>query len=200
MPYYYPIDYFDWALLGYHVSLAILAIVAIRLYALALQHVPSRRYRRRLAREQYGSLATVRAMIGEGFSLPRLGTSDQSSSEEISMDFVRQSEDKLRLSLGHSIRAAGWLQMLRKGLSILICVAITCAAIQGLGRLSTEKQPPPWAYHEVLTSVLLQVLWGLPFLIAVFLLDASCSIVLADYRYHLDRLSLVNMKQNSNGD
>jgi hypothetical protein len=182
-----PIDNYDWALLGYHTSLLILGAIAIRLFAIALGHLPGRRYRRRLAREQCGTTAAVSTIV-EGFALPSASTS--ASGEGISVDFVRDCEDHRRLALGRSIRAAGWLRILGRGLGFLVCAGVICAALQGLDNLSIERHPAPWAYHWAINKALSQIVWGLPFLAVVNLLEASCTIVQADYRYQLDRVCM----------
>lgn len=189
-------DYYDWILLGYHTSLVVLAVVGIRLFVLVLRHVPSHHYRKRLAQQQYDSTAAASTII-EGVALPNMPTS--APEEGISADFVRCCEDKLRLALGRSISAAASLRILRSGLRILISAGMTCAAIQGLSRLSVETHPAPWAYHLALRSVLVQVVWGLPFLVVVYLLEAYCTTMLDDYLYHLNRLCLqvVNVKGNN---
>lgn len=193
----YLVDYYDWALLGYHALVVVLGVIAVNLYLRTLQCLPSRYYRKRLADEQYGSSSDAFHLLLE-MSFSNQDAPERLSVTKDSRDRARQAEDRLRMFLGRSIRIAGWLQTTRSSVSVLICAAISCAAVQGLVRLSTEKQPAAWAYHESLMSMFRQLLWGLPLAATVYLLDARSTVVLKSYRYQLDRLSrwIVNLGPN----
>lgn len=165
--YYYPIDYYDWALLAYPVALVASAIIAIRLYVGALRPLSREAARSPLDRAQSEGLTPqLRSFSHEVAGTPSInvpGCLEGPSS-----------------ALSRGLRCAGWLRMVTTAVGLLIVAAVTSAVLQGLHRLSTEKQPPAWAYHAVVKTVFLQVLWGLPFLILVCCLDAMCFIRVAD--------------------
>jgi hypothetical protein len=79
-----------------------------------------------------------------------------------------------------SERAEAWLRTIKQELVVMIIAAISCAFVQGLSRLSTEKYPPLTSYHDVLTTVVSQALWGMPFLAVIQLLEAVASRVILE--------------------
>lgn len=178
-------DSYDWTLLGYHVSLVILAVAVVLLFASARRYIPSRGYRILLARAENWGAGTVNILIDASRSLASHGADAEAST---STETVEGYEDNLRRALGRSLEAAGLLRILQRVLSTLMWVGVTCAAFQGLSRLSIEKHSAPWAYDWIVSNVLSQVVWGLPVLFIADVLEGYCATILTNYQFHSDRV------------